>query len=108
MAKYYMMGNYTAKAFQGFMNNPKQDRSTAVKALTEAVGGTFESFSITRGHYDFVAVTSGDMPFENFAGVKLAVEASGTVENMVILEEIDMNKVAEHAAKAMAGYKPAG
>jgi len=108
MAKYYVMGNYTAKAFQGFIKDPKQDRSTAVKALTEAVGGTFESFSITRGPYDFIAVTSGDIPFENFAGVKLAVEASGTVENMVILEEMDMNKAAEMAAKAMTGYKPAG
>ena len=108
MAKYYVMGNYTAKAFQGFMRDPKQDRSTAVKALTEAVAGTFESLSITRGPYDFIAVTSGDIPFENFAGVKLAVEASGTVENMVILEEMDMNKAAEMAAKAMTGYKPAG
>ena len=108
MKKYIVMGNYTAKAFQGFMKNPKQDRSTAVKALTEAAGGTFESFYITRGPYDFVAVTSGDMPYENFAGIKLAVEASETVKNMVILEEMDMNKTAELAAKAMAGYKPAG
>ena len=45
MAKYYVMGNYTAKAFQGFMKNPKQDRSTAVKALTEAVGGTSVSYT---------------------------------------------------------------
>jgi hypothetical protein len=29
----------------------------------------------------------------------LAVEASGTVENMVTLEEMDMNKAAEHATK---------
>ena len=34
MAKYYVMGNYTAKAFQGFMKDPKQDRSTAVKAVS--------------------------------------------------------------------------
>ena len=39
------------------------------------------------------------MPYENFAGIKLAVEASGTVENMVILEEMDMNKAAEIALK---------
>jgi uncharacterized protein with GYD domain len=108
MAKYYVMGNYTEKAFQGFMKNPNQDRSTAVKALTEAVGGKFESFSITRGTYDFIAVTSGDIPFENFAGVKLAVEASGTVKNMLILEEMNMNKAAELAGKAMADYNPAG
>ncbi len=108
MAKYIIMGNYTAKAFQGFIKDPTQDRSTAVKALTESVGGKLESFGITRGIYDFYAVTSGDMPFEHFAGVKLAVEASGTVENMVILEEMDMNKAAHQAAKSMAGYKPAG
>jgi len=108
MAKYFVMGNYTAKAFQGFIKDPNQDRSAAVKALTESAGGKLESFAITRGQYDFCAVTTGDMPFENFAGVKLAVEASGTVENMIILEEMDMNKAAEQAAKSMAGYKPAG
>ena len=108
MKKYIVMGNYTAKAFRVVMKDPKQDRSTAVKAWTEAVGGTFESFYITRGPYDFVAVTSGDMPYANFAGIKLAVEASGTVKNMVILEEMDMNKAAELATKAMAGYKSAG
>ncbi len=108
MTKYYVMGNYTAKAFQGFIKNPSQDRSAAVKSLTESVGGKFESFSITRGQFDFVAVTSGDISFENFAGVKLAVEASGTVKNMIILEEMDMNKAAQNAAKAMSDYKPAG
>ena len=108
MAKYIIMGNYTPKAFQGFIKDPNQDRSTAVKALTESVGGKLESFAITRGQYDFYAVTSGDMPFEHLAGVKLAVEASGTVENMIILEEMDMNKAAEQAAKSMSGYKPAG
>ena len=108
MARYFVMGNYTAKAFQGFIKDPSQDRSAAVKALTESAGGKLESFAITRGQFDFCAVTSGDMPFENFAGVKLAVEASGTVENMIILEEMDMNKAAQQAPKSMSGYKPAG
>ena len=39
MSKYVVMGKYTPKAFQGFIQNPKQDRSTAVKALSEATGG---------------------------------------------------------------------
>ena len=34
MAKYFVMGKYTAKAFQGFIKDPTQDRSAAVKALT--------------------------------------------------------------------------
>ena len=108
IGKSFDIGNYTPKACQGFIKDPTQDRSGAVKALTESAGGKLESFAITRGQYDFCAVTSGDMPFENFAGVKLAVEASGTVENMIILEEMDMTKAAEQAATSMSGYKPAG
>ena len=108
MKKYIVMGNYTAKAFQGFMKDPKQDRSTAVKALTEAVGGKFESFYITRGPYDFVGVITGDVDFEATAAVKLAVESTGTITNFTILEKMDINKAAELAVKAMASYKPAG
>ena len=61
MKKYIVMGNYTAKAFQGFMKDPKQDRSIAVKALTEAVGGTFESFSSSQdeaGAFESSAILS--------------------------------------------------
>ena len=99
------MGKYTPKAFHGFIQNPNQDRSAAVKALTEAVGGKLESFAITRGSYDFVAVTSGDLPFESIAAVKLAVESSGAITDMTVLEEMDMNKAAEVAGKAAGGYK---
>ena len=108
MAKYYVMGNYTAQAFKGFIKDPKQDRAAAATALSEAVGGKMESFSITRGTYDFIGVVSGDLGFEATAAVKLAVEASGAITNFTILEEMDMNKTAELAAKAMASYKPAG
>ena len=105
MVKYFVMGKYTPKAFHGFIQNPNQDRSAAVKALTEAVGGKLESFAITRGSYDFVAVTSGDLPFESIAAVKLAVESSGAITDMTVLEEMDMNKAAEVAGKAAGGYK---
>ena len=106
MAKYYVMGNYTAQAFKGFIKDPKQDRAAAA-ALSQAVGGKMESFSITRGSYDFVGVVSGTS-FEGAAAVKLAVEASGAITNFTILEEMDMGKTAEMAAKALGVYKPAG
>ena len=61
--------------------------------------------AITRGSFDFVAVTSGDMPFESIAAVKLAVESSGAITDMTVLEEMDMNKAAEVAGKAAGGYK---
>ena len=107
MAKYFVMGNYTAQAFKGFIKDPKQDRAAAATALSQAVGGKMESFSITRGTYDFVGVVSGT-DFAGAAAVKLAVEASGAIKNFTILEEMDMTKTAEMASKAMAGYKPAG
>tara|TARA_Y100000590_G_scaffold303206_1_gene341844 strand:+ start:409 stop:732 length:324 start_codon:yes stop_codon:yes gene_type:complete len=107
MAKYYVMGNYTAQAFKGFIKDPKQDRAAAATALSKAVGGTMESFAITRGAYDFVGVVSGTN-FEGAAAVKLAVEASGAITNFTILEEMDMGKTAEMAAKALGVYKPAG
>ena len=66
-----------------------------------------ESFAITRGPYDFVGCVSGK-DFESMAAVKLAVEASGAISNFTILEEMDMSKTAELAAKAMGLYKPAG
>tara|TARA_Y100001960_G_C13978860_1_gene496546 strand:+ start:178 stop:501 length:324 start_codon:yes stop_codon:yes gene_type:complete len=107
MAKYYVMGNYTAQAFRGFLKDPKQDRAAAATALSQSVGGKLESFSITRGPYDFVGMVSGTN-FEGAAAVKLAVEASGAITNFTILEEMDMSKTAEMAAKALASYKPAG
>ena len=108
MKKYIVMGNYTAKAFQGFIKNPSQDRAAAATQLSEAVGGKMESFDIVRGAYDFVGVVTGDVGFEATAAVKLAVESTGTITNFTILEKMDINKAAELAAKAMDGYKPAG
>ena len=37
MKKYIVMGNYTAKAFQGFIKDPSQDRAAAATQLSEAV-----------------------------------------------------------------------
>ena len=38
--KAYIMGNYTEKAFQGFLKDPKTDRKAVVEQLTKAMGGT--------------------------------------------------------------------
>ena len=39
MAKMYIMGKYTEKAFQGFIKDPTTDRRVAVEKLTSAAGG---------------------------------------------------------------------
>ena len=43
------MGNYTEKAFQGFLKDPKSDRKAVVEQLTKAMGGTMHSMDIVRG-----------------------------------------------------------
>ena len=107
MAKFYLMGNYTSKAFQGFIANPDTDRGAAIKAVASAVGGKVLSYDIVRGSYDFIV--SIDAPnFESMAAAKLATEASGAVTNIAIMEPININSVAKLAAKAAASYKVPG
>ena len=107
MAKFYLMGNYTAKAFQGFIANPDSDRGAAIKAVASAVGGKVLDYDIVRGSYDFIV--SIDAPnFESMAAAKLATEASGAVTNITIMEPININSAAKLAAKVAAGYKAPG
>lgn len=43
--KAYIMGNYTEKAFQGFLKDPKSDRKAVVEQLTKAMGAKSEEVS---------------------------------------------------------------
>ena len=103
--KAYIMGNYTEKAFQGFMKDPSSDRKAVVEQLTNAVGGKIHTMDIVRGSYAFIVVAELQS-FEDFASIKLVVEASGAVKNMTILEAIDFTKATTKASKI--GYKPPG
>ena len=103
--KAYIMGNYTDKAFQGFLKDPSSDRRAAVEKLTVAMGGKMHSMDIVRGSYDFIVVS--DVPsFDDFAAIKLVVEASGAVKNLTMLEAIDFSKATNKASKI--GYKAPG
>ena len=44
--KAYIMGNYTEKAFQGFLKDPTSDRKAVVEQLTKAMGGTMHSICL--------------------------------------------------------------
>ena len=103
--KAYILGNYTEKAFQGFLKDPESDRKAAVEKLTKAMGRTMHSMDIVRGSYDFIVVT--EVPsFEDFAAIKIVVESSGAVRNLTILEAIDFTKATMKASKI--GYKAPG
>ena len=103
--KAYIMGNYTEKAFQGFLKDPSSDRKAVVEQLTKAMGGTFHSMDIVRGSYDFIVV-SEMTSFDDFAAIKLVVESTGAVKNLTMLEAIDFGKATAKASKI--GYKAPG
>ena len=84
MAKFYAMGNYTAKAFEGFIKNPNTDRSKAAQAAGDAVGAKMISYDALRGSFDFIVVFEGS--FEQMAGIKLATEASGHLEILIFVK----------------------
>ena len=107
MAKFYLMGNYTAKAFQGFIANPDTDRESAIKSVASAVGGKVIDYDIVRGSYDFILKLEAPN-FESMAAAKLATEATGAVTNITIMEPININNAAKLAGKAAASYKVPG
>ena len=107
MTKMYIMGRYTEKAFQGFLKDPTTDRRIAVEKLTSAAGGKMLSMDIVRGSYDFIVVAEMEN-FETFASIKLAVESSGAVKDLVALEAMDLNKAAKKAGELTGNYKAPG
>ena len=52
---------------------------------------------------------NGEVPDQSAGiGMSLAVRASGSLTEMVVLEELDMKAVLAAAKKAAGAYKPAG
>jgi len=107
MAKMYIMGKYSEKAFLGFLKDPTTDRKAAVEKLTSAAGGKMLSMDIVRGPYDFIVVAEMEN-FEAFAAVKLAVESTGAVRELVALEAMDLTSAAKKAGELTGNYKAPG
>ncbi|RJT36375.1 GYD domain-containing protein [Mesorhizobium waimense] len=103
--KVTILANYAPHAAKGLMQG--SDREAAIKALFESVGGKMASLMFTRGAYD--VVVNGEVPDQSAGmGMALAVRASGSLTDLVILEELNMKAVLAAANKAAATYKPAG
>ena len=107
MTKIYIMGKYTEKGYLGFLKDPTTDRRGAVEKLTAAAGGKMLSIDIVRGTYDFIAVA--EVPnFDTFAAIKLAVESSGSVKDLIALEAMDLTNAAKKAGELTGNYKAPG
>jgi hypothetical protein len=63
MAKFIIMGKYTAKGLGGFVSNPNTDRKAATTALCESVGAKLKGYAGLRGEYDFMVEVEGTFEF---------------------------------------------
>ena len=103
--KVTILANYAPHAVKGLIQG--SDREAAVKALFESVGGKMTSMMFTRGIYDIVI--NGEVPDQSAGmGLALATRASGSLSDLVVLEELDMKAVLKNAKAAAGSYKPAG
>ena len=105
--KFVVLWIYTEQGLSGFVKNPSDNRQEAAKKITEAAGAKLIEMMTLRGAYDFIAIVEGSN-FETAAGMKMLMEATGTIKDMTIMESVDFNKAAEIASKAAASYRPVG
>jgi uncharacterized protein with GYD domain len=99
MPTYLFQGSYTAAAVAALVKKP-EDRSIAVRALVESLGGKFEGFWLAFGAHDFYGVASFP-DSQTTAAFALAVAAAGSVHDFQTTELLT-------GAEAAAAFKKAG
>jgi uncharacterized protein with GYD domain len=107
MALYMIQGGYTAEAWAGLVKNP-EDRTAAVRAAFESLGGTLTALYYTFGADDFVVI--GDVPDHvQAAAVAIAVASTGRyrdVRTTPLLTAQEMVRALQQVGKA--NFRPAG
>ena len=68
------------------------DRRAAMETFHSSVGAKLLDYHITRGKYDFCALVDADS-FEMMAALALMAKGSGTVNELVTLESVDINEI---------------
>lgn len=107
MPRYLVQASYNTQGITDLVKNP-QDRSAAVRAVVERLGGSIESFDYALGDYDVVA--NFQVP-DNVSAVALAmaVGAGGSISAFKTTVLITMEEAIEAMRKAATlGYRPPG
>jgi uncharacterized protein with GYD domain len=105
MAFYLFQVAYTPEAWASLINNP-QDRSAAIRAPLEKLGGRVERFWMSFGDYDVTGVF--ELPDAvNAAAFAMAVAAGGTCKSVKTTPLLTIEEGMEAMKKAgTSGYKP--
>ena len=91
MSTYIVLGNYSNEGANGLVSGDS-DRRAVMETFHSSVGAKLLDYHITRGKYDFCALVDADS-FETIAAMTLMAKGSGTVNSLVTLESIDINKI---------------
>ena len=91
MAKYIYVGNYSNEGAAGLIGGT-DNRATAIRVVCESAGAKFLSFEITRGQYDF-CLNFEAKSFDIVGAIILKVKATGAIEEGVLLETVNINKI---------------
>ena len=91
MSIYLILGTYSNEGAGGLVSGDS-DRRAVMESFHSSVGAKLVDYHITRGKYDFFAIAEADS-FEKIAAMTLMARGSGTVNDSVTLESIDINKI---------------
>jgi uncharacterized protein with GYD domain len=106
MAKYAVMGGYTAEAWSKMIDSPG-DRVAAVQKVAQAAGGKLEQFFWSFGDDDYLAII--DAPDDiSAAAVSIAVGSSGSLRNLRTIKLITPEEGRKVLEKAKAGRTTMG
>tara|TARA_B100001105_G_scaffold11037_1_gene8180 strand:- start:670 stop:987 length:318 start_codon:yes stop_codon:yes gene_type:complete len=98
MSIFITLGTYSNEGAGGLVEG-KTDRRAVMETFHSSVGAKLLDYHITRGKYDFCATVEADS-FEMVAALALIAKSSGTVNDLVILESVDINEISNIAKTA--------
>jgi uncharacterized protein with GYD domain len=104
MAHFLLQAAYTSEAVQALLRNP-QDRTAALQAPIEKLGGKVHHMFLSFGDYDAVAIL--EMP-DNVAAaaIALAISSGGACKNVKTTPLLTAAEAIEAAKKAStSGYR---
>ena len=104
MSHYLFQAAYTHEAVQTLLSNP-QDRTAALQAPIEKLGGKIHSVFLSFGDYDAVAIL--EMPDNvSAAAIALAISAGGACRNVKTTPLLTGAEAIDAAKKAAgSGYR---
>ena len=107
MARYLLQGGYAPEAWAGLVKNPV-DRTAAVRAAFESLGGKLEVLYYTFGPDDFIVI--GEVPDQvQAAAVGIAVASTGRYRDLRTLPLLTAAEVVQALqAAGQVRFQPAG